>query len=347
MSFDKKRFIMNLEIIKYTDDWEKRWDRFVDCESVNGTFLQTKRFLNYHPDGRFKDSSLIVLQGTNIVAVIPACEIIENEVKCFYSHKGSTFGGIIVERQKYNITTLEELFECFEKYLEKQGYGYVYMKSTSDVFAKESSELLNYFFYKNDYKTVNELSFFIDCKKIDEDITKTWVVGRRRDYKYSLRNNLVFRKLNGDDELLEFYEMLKENLSRHGTKPVHTLEELKEFRDTRLINNVDFYGVFYQKELAAGTMLFYFNTDVLHTQYLAQLEKYKGLYTMNFLNYNLINLAKSHGFRKFSFGISTENSGKILNKGLAVFKEGFGTQFCNNRSHYKKLKKIRTYVNGI
>ena len=121
------------------------------------------------------------------------------------------------------------------------------------------------------------------------------------------------------------------------TAPVHSLEELKEFRDSRFPEIVDFYGVFRDEELLAGSMLFYFDNKVLHTQYLAQRADAARLFVMNYLNYHLIELAKEKGFESFSFGISTEERGKVLNTGLAVFKEGFGTQFCNNRSFYKEF----------
>ena len=328
---------MALEIIRYTSDYEEKWDRFVLSNSINGTFLQTRLFFNYHPEGRFKDCSILVMQGSNIVAVIPACETTEDGKRCFFSHKGSTFGGLVISKSKYNISTLEDIFQLIEQYLVDEGYECAYFKSTSDVFSKESTDLIDYYFYKNGYGTINELSFYIDCSRIEEDITKTWASGRRRDYKYSLNNNMEFRRLINDEELESFYSILNDNLARHNAKPVHTIEELKEFRDERFVDEVDFYGVFYENKLIAGTMLFYFGSDVLHTQYLAQNAEYSHLFTMNFLNYNLIKLAKERGFRKFSFGISTEQKGKVLNTGLAVFKEGFGTQFCNNRSYYKIL----------
>lgn len=46
------------EILPYSPELEKRWDRFVMNDSVNGTFLQTRKFLNYHPESlyRFKES---------------------------------------------------------------------------------------------------------------------------------------------------------------------------------------------------------------------------------------------------------------------------------------------------
>jgi len=59
---------------------------------------------------------------------------------------------------------------------------------------------------------------------------------------------------------------------------------------------------------------------------------------MNFLNYNLIREAYLNSFRFFSFGISTEKQGEILNTSLAQFKEGFGAMSSINRTYFKELK---------
>ena len=64
---------MEFTVQPYTADQEAAWDRFVMQESGNGTFLQTRNFLNYHPAGRFEDASLIVTNEHDaIVAVVPA-----------------------------------------------------------------------------------------------------------------------------------------------------------------------------------------------------------------------------------------------------------------------------------
>ena len=44
----------------YQSSLEHDWDKFIDEKSINGTFLQSRRFINYHPEGRFKDASLVI-----------------------------------------------------------------------------------------------------------------------------------------------------------------------------------------------------------------------------------------------------------------------------------------------
>ena len=33
---------------KYEDSLEEQWDKFITEKSINGTFLQSRRFFNYH-----------------------------------------------------------------------------------------------------------------------------------------------------------------------------------------------------------------------------------------------------------------------------------------------------------
>ena len=58
---------------------------------------------------------------------------------------------------------------------------------------------------------------------------------------------------------------------------------------------------------------------------------------MNFLDANLIRVAKERDFEYFSFGISTEEQGKYLNKKLMQFKQGFGGKYGINKTYFKIL----------
>lgn len=328
---------MSLEIVRYNEKYAEKWDQLVLKNSVNGTFLQSRNFLNYHPEGRFVDASVMVMQGNNIVAVIPACDVEDEGKRCFFSHKGSTFGGIVLDRKKYNISVLDELIPALDAYLEAEGYKSAILKTTSAIFAERPMDLMDYYLFKNGYNQFDEVSFYVDIEKAPSDLLSILSSSRRRDYRYSLKNDLQFRHLLSDDEIAEFYEILKKNLQKFDSKPVHSLEELLEFKNNRLTEVADFYGVFLGERMVAGTMLFYFADKVLHTQYLAQDPEYADLMLMNFMDYNLLELAREKGFPKFSFGISTEERGKVLNKGLALFKEGFGCDYCVNRSYIKSF----------
>lgn len=102
-----------VKLEEYTDIYAERWDRFVLKESINGTFLQTRKFLNYHPKDRFTDSSLVFLCGNNIVAVLPAnYNLAERKI---VSHQGSTYGGLILSKNSCKIQTLDMIFNELDR----------------------------------------------------------------------------------------------------------------------------------------------------------------------------------------------------------------------------------------
>lgn len=329
---------MNLSIEKFNIKNDEKWDDFIIKDSSNGTFLHTRNFLNYHKD-KFYDHSLLIKKSTSIVAVVPACEVVEENKRIFYSHKGSTFGGIVINNVYNNTSHVDSVIGILDQYLEEQGFDKIILKNTSEIFCNDNTSLLDYFYFKHGYSNYNELSLYIDLKKYDSiiDIEKNFSASKRRDLKYSLKYDLQFKILKTDYEVNDFYKLLVSSLKNHNTNPVHSLEELLDFKNSRLSDIVEFYGVYYKEDLIAGSMVFIFNNTVFHTQYLASNLAYSSYYPMNFLNYNLIREAYINNFRFFSFGISTENQGKFLNTSLAQFKEGFGTMGSINRTYFKEL----------
>ena len=328
---------MNLSIEKFSNINDEKWDNFIMKDSINGTFLHSRKFLNYHKN-KFKDHSLIIKKNTSIVAVIPACEVVKEGKRIFYSHQGSTFGGIVINSAYNNISHIDSSVNILEHYLKEQNFDKVVLKNTSELFCNENTSLLEYFYFKYGYRNYNELSLYIDFKKYNSIIENNFSASKRRDFKYSLKYNMQFKILKTDNEINDFYKLLVLSLINHNTKPVHSLEELLDFKNSRLSDIVKFYGVYYDNYLIAGSMVFNFNNTVFHTQYLASNPVYSNYYPMNFLNYNLIKEAYMNNYRFFSFGISTEEQGKVLNTSLAQFKEGFGTIGSINRSYYKNLK---------
>lgn len=328
---------MKLYIEKFEPKSEDKWESFIMKDSINGTFLSSRNFLNYHKN-KFNDHSLFIKKGENIVAVIPACEIIENGKRIFYSHKGSTFGGIILNKSFNDISHIDNLFIVFDQYLKNHGFDKAFLKNTSEIFCNGNTNLLSYFYFKYGYENYSELSLYIDLNDYSPIIENNFSASKRRDFKYSLKNNLQFKLLKTDNDINNFYEILAKSLKRHNVSPVHSLEQLLDFKNTRLKDIVKFYGIYYKTDLIAGSMIFNFKNEVFHTQYLAADSNYSNYYPMNFLNYNLIKEAYLEKFKYFSFGISTEDKGKFLNTSLAQFKEGFGAIGSINYTYYKDLK---------
>jgi hypothetical protein len=123
-------------------------------ESVNGTFLQTRRFLNYHPQGRFKDASFMLESSGTIVAAFPGNLTDEGE---WVSHQGSTFGGPVISKNYYTAERVMLILECAEEYL--RGFcKKVRMRPTSSLFSLDSTALLEYVMEHRGYSRQTELS---------------------------------------------------------------------------------------------------------------------------------------------------------------------------------------------
>ena len=59
----------------------------------------------------------MIYKGNTLTACVLGCEWIEEGEKVFFSHKGTTFGGIVIGKQIYNATSINELMDCMEDYL--------------------------------------------------------------------------------------------------------------------------------------------------------------------------------------------------------------------------------------
>ncbi|MDZ7413397.1 MAG: GNAT family N-acetyltransferase, partial [candidate division KSB1 bacterium] len=63
-----------MEITRYQDQHAEEWDRFVWAAN-NGTIFHTRRFLSYHPPGRFEDHSLVFKKRGRVLALLPAVRL--------------------------------------------------------------------------------------------------------------------------------------------------------------------------------------------------------------------------------------------------------------------------------
>lgn len=329
---------MALSFSFFKQEDENEWDNFIENRSMNGTFLQIRKFINYHPENRFKDCSICVRKGNELVAVILACEIEDEGKKTFFAHKGSTFGGITISSNIYTASMTDELMEGLQSFWAENGFEKIYLKMVPDIYQKENTDLLDYFLYKNGFQCYDELNYYMILENYREDVTAPFTSSKRRDYRYSLKNELDFRKLETKDEISEYYKVLLMNLKKLNLPIVHSLDDLFDLKFNRFNNEIEFYGVYKNEELIAGSMLFYFRKDIVHTQYLSSNEQYLKLFPMDFLICNLIRISVEKNMRIFTFGICTEDQGRYLNLGLSRFKEGFGTKFCINRSYEKVLQ---------
>ena len=318
------------EILPYSPELDKRLDHFVECESVNGTFLQTRRFLNYHPAGRFTDASFALEKSGTIVAYFPGVE----KEQTFVSHAGSTFGGPIIAKSFYTGSRIREILTEADQYLASR-FKNIRFKITPAIFAEESPDLLEYMLEHMGYTRHTELSSYCMLHS-GVDPLENCDKECRRIFKKSEIEGIRFGNLEKTEDFETFYHFLEISKSKHNVHPVHTLQELYDLKDNRIPDHIRFRGIWDGNTLVAAMMLFLFEgTKTIHGQYIAPNPDYEKFQPTTALYVRVMREAAQEGYKQISWGISTEDGGNYLNESLLRFKESLGAKACVNVRYEK------------
>lgn len=336
--------MVDTRIEKYRAEYEKQWDQFIQEKSVNGTFLQERRFLNYHREDRFKDCSLLFFDKTNLIAVCPACEVLQDGKKTFYSHKGSTYGGIVLEKEMLRVDKFRCIYDAFEAYLKQQGFQECILKLTMDLLCQYPQELIKFYLSYAGYKEIKELNVYIDYRKYNNDVLSNFSKMKKRNVRKCIEAGMQLRELQSEKEIERFHHVLSKNLQKYDTVPVHTVSEMIDLKK-RLGEGVIFYGAYMGELLVAGTMVFVFEkVRCAHTQYLAADPDYANVNAMSFIYYKMIEIYMEKGFRYLSWGTTTEHGGEEINWNLANNKEEFGSLHSVNSIFEKSVADIEQKI---
>ncbi|PGT82988.1 MULTISPECIES: GNAT family N-acetyltransferase [Bacillaceae] len=299
--------------IKEFEEKDKEdWNAFVE-RSKNGTFLHKIEYMHYHLD-RFNDCSLILKNAKNkIVAILPG----NVEGDFFYSHKGLTYGGLLILPE----TKLEDVmiyFNRFNQYLrEEKNIKKVFYKAIPYIYSSIPAQEDEYALFRHNAKLtgcgISSAILMENCLPFS--------TLRKRGIKKAKKWNLEIKK---DYSYEDFWRVLTENLEyRHDTKPVHTLNEIIQLKN-RFKENIELYSVYMEGECVAGVLM-YITENVAHVQYISANQSGKEISALDFLFDYLINQRYSN-VRYFDFGTSVEKQGFFLNEGLSFQKQGFGAR---------------------
>lgn len=325
-----------MQVVKFEDKWAKDWDDFVLNQSINGNFLQTRRFLSYHGTQKFEDSSLLLQDSKqHIVAVIPAAR----KDRVFISHPGSTYGGIVICKKSAKSRVLQAIIESLNSYSYGEGLREIDLRFQPDFMWKEDhSALIEYLLKLDGFSEKIELTTYVDLANYKDDILANFTQGKRTNVNNCIKAGLEIKQISSMKEIEQFYCLLEANLEKFKAKPVHTPEELNLLNNNLVKDESVMLGCFMGDKMVAGGWLFLFsNQCTLHTQYLCADATYSSLSPMTYMYYYALRYAKEKGYRYVSWGISTEEQGKTLNWGLTNSKESFGSLHGVHRSFSKSL----------
>jgi len=303
---------MSLTVRQFCETEAAQWDGF--CRnSLQGTFLHTRRFISYHRD-RFEDLSLVILEGDEWYGIIPAARVGPSET--VVSHPGLTYGGIHHTGRLFG-SRMIEAFEVVKSHYASMGLQSLRYKAVPIIYHCVAAQDDLYALARLGARRIRcDLSSTVDlaCRR---QVTAR----RRRSYRKAVSAGLVL--VSGRERLSEFWPLLEANLQlRHQARPVHNIEEIVDLAD-RFPVEISFLGALADERLIAGIVQFVTSTTA-HAQYIAASEEGFRLAALDLVFEEAIASAQRDGRRWFDFGISNEMDGLILNDGLYTFKTEFG-----------------------
>jgi hypothetical protein len=331
-SEDKKM----LEVKRYNEDFKSDWDDFL-LTSVNGTLMQERKFLNYHPLGRFLDHSLIFMENDQISAVLPAAQVKQTDKSIgLVSHPGASHGGLIIKPTLRTNKSLE-LLRVLVEYCTKTGFDYIRLKPVPRIYHREMVDQLDFALRFSGFKIeYTELATALELKKGEEPFLKNVMSSTSfRNYQRALKSGLSVVE---DADINDYWPILENKLKQgHNAKPTHTLEEIKHLK-MLYPDRIKLFAAYKGANLTAGVLVFLLNERVINCFYIAHDDQYQHMRPLNLVFGYLMEWGRKNSFFYLDWGISTEEKGSRVNTELFRFKEGFGGHGVLRESYLYALK---------
>ena len=301
---------MEIKIVRYQEEHKKLWDEFI-TRSKNGTFLFYRDYMEYHAD-RFNDHSFLFFNDNRLIAILPA----NSKDSILYSHSGLIFGGVLSDREM-KTPLMIEVFAELKEHLKREGIVKIIYKAIPYIYHDVPAGEDLYALFINNARLIRRdvASAIFMAEKNGFSKGRKWSVKKSKQTGMEVKINNKFEDFIAIEEAHLY--------NKYGVKPVHSSEEIKLLAQ-RFPENIKLFAA-YKNKCMLGGVIVYESENVAHTQYIAATDEGKNLGATDVVLDFLIN--KYYMSKKyFDFGISTEDEGRYLNKGLIANKEGFGAR---------------------
>lgn len=309
-----------ISVILYSQKLDADWDRFVEKEAINATFLHTRKFYNHNPLNATDDMSLMFYKMNRLIAVLPAILHKVDHRLVLHSHLRATYGGFIVS----NKVTLEGAIQLVEetvRFARDNDVQEIVIRNPFRIYHNRLCDETDYAMWSCGFKVKSrEIETAVSLKDDIQTIRSHYHKGTKYSVGKARRNVEV--RLSEDFE--DFWRILNVSLmERHNQKPVHDYAAICKLREKVGKERVILFGAYYRDKLIGGNVVFNFN-NVLHGQYNASDLNFRFLTPLHAVVDYILEWGHSRGFEYFNMGMSNEAAGKEINTGLLRYKEGFG-----------------------
>jgi len=269
--------------------------------------------MDYHQN-IFDDNSYVLFKANKPFALFPA----NKAVNILISHQGLSYGGLLLQSDaKFDNVLLA--FTALLKQIEIDGFTEITVKLIPKIYHDLPSDELDYLLFK-----INAKLFRRDISSVIETPNPLTVSSsnRKRGLRRAKNNNLKVRESTDFESF--WNSILIPNLkSQHNAKPVHSIDEIVTLHKN-FPKNIRQFNVYKKDVIVAGVTIFE-SKNVAHAQYISGNESKQELGSLDIAFDYLINTVYKQK-KYFDFGISNENEGQQINKGLLSWKESFGAR---------------------
>lgn len=284
------------------------WDSFV-ASSINGTFLLSRKYMEYHAD-RFEDYSVVISSGGKIIALLPA----NRDGSVIRSHGGLTYGGIIIS-EAMKASEFEGVFRSLTDQLRAWKFSVLDYRPAPYIYHRHPSDYDIYALLRAGAVVGRTTLLSVLKPGFPLPVQER----RRRQIRKAERAGLW---VGESDDIPRYWQLLTERLETgHGAKPVHTLEEILGLRAS-FPANIKLFACTREHEMLGGVLV-YESDRVAKTQYIAGSEEGRSVGAVDFV----LNYLITSRYRKMDFiDLGSSEEGGIINSGLINQKEGFGAR---------------------
>jgi hypothetical protein len=323
--------MLDLVTLKDSCITPEEWDNFIE-HSDNGTIFHKRKFLSYHPEGKFHDDSLVFLKNNKLYSVFPAAQLIRDGKKILWSHCGASYGSFIYNTD-LNFRESFDMVEGIVKYAGEKGYSRIQLTIPPIIYQTKFSNYIDFALVKNGFEYVKrDVSSVVQLDFKEDELLLSYRPEARTAVSKAVRKGII---ISETDRFAEYYEILRKNLKmRHNVNPTHTLDELLKIKEL-FPTEVRLWGAFLDDRLIAGVCNFSVNSNVVLAFYISHDEDYQEYRAVNLLFYEIMKTYQQEGYDFLDFGIFTVNMDP--NWGLGRFKENFGARGIFRDTFFKDL----------
>ncbi len=317
-----------IEVVRYdAARHEALWDTFVP-RTVNGNLFHTRRFLSYHPPGRFEDHSLLFFDQGKLICVAPG----EARDGKWSAHRYSSHGGLAVLPDMRADRCLD-LVHALLVYAVQQDWHQLSMRFAPACLHRGSVEpllwALEIFGFQEKGKEL-AWCFMPPAAESEEELLGRYSNGAHYAATKAIKDGLTVRI---SEDFAAYWAMLEGNLKRKfNVHATHSLEEIERIRKL-CPGEITLWGTYSpDRKLIAGAVIFEVAPNSGHMFYSAQDYAYQELRPTSLLMHELHMEYVIRRKGRLNLGVITACGAEELNLGLSWFKQSYAAQPFVRRS---------------